>query len=212
MVKKSGPWFDPELENSLKKIALQGGIVTPSQVGLDLEKKKAGEKTALELKQPGFPTKLANDSPESLPGQPNQGRPKNSKDSTQRKTKKFSPQTGASLIIWATKAQEKINEIINPVFLEFYSKKNLRSLSSVQSEEAEITKTKILFSLEPFQKITKENILAAFSNIDKKEYQALLSEYQKWIKNLSTELDTQLSVDDQKQAKASFYSMVYSSI
>ena len=211
MVKKAGPWHDPQLENSLKKIALQAGVVTPSQVGLELEKKQSGQKTALELKQPSFPTKLANDSAESLPGQPNQGRPKNSKDSGPRKPKKFTPQTGASLMIWATKAQETINTIINPVLLEFYSKKNLRSLSSLEFKEAETTKTKILLHLQPFQKINREDILLAFGGIDKEEIQVLLADYQNWIKNLEHELNTTLSVEDNKQAKASFYSVVYGS-
>ena len=71
MVKKSGPWHDPQFENSLKKISLQLGIAAPSQVGLNLDKKKPGEKTSLEMKMaasPPKPTKLVNDpSSESLP-------------------------------------------------------------------------------------------------------------------------------------------------
>lgn len=210
MVQKSGPWFDPQIENSLKKIALQTGTVAPSQVGLELEKKKSGEKTALELKQPSIPTKLANDSSESLPGQPGQGRPKNSKDITKRQTKKFSPQTGASLEIWAAKAQDKINEIINPILLDFYNKKNLRSLSSAETTEAETIKTKILFGLKPFDKITADIILHSFANVDNINQTTLLKDYNSWIKEISSKLNSNLSVDEQKQAKASFYSMVYS--
>ena len=137
MVQKSGPWFEPEFEKSLKKISLQTGIVTPSEVGLELEKKKGGQKNAIELKTPAIPTskptKLANDSSESLPGAPQQGRPKNSKDSQKRKEKKFSPQTGASMMIWANKAQEKINELVNPILLNFYDKKNIRRLCNCKS-------------------------------------------------------------------------------
>jgi hypothetical protein len=216
MARKAGPWHDPQLENGLKKIALQSGTVTPSQVGLDLEKKKSGEKTALELKTPpappiGSPTKLANDSQESLPQVPGQGRPKMSKDTEKRKTKVFKPQTGASIMIWATKAQDKINEIINPVLLEFYNKKNLRSLSSIEFQEAEETRTKILFGLKPMSKIDNESITSAFSNIDTSATQNTLMEYKNWLKSIEQTLDQSLSVDDQKQAKASFYSLVYSS-
>ena len=216
MARKSGPWHDPQLENGLKKIALQSGTVTPSQVGLELEKKKTGEKTALELKTPpappvGSPTKLANDSQESLPQVPGQGRPKMSKDTEKRKTKVFKPQTGASIMIWASKAQDKINEIINPVLLEFYNKKNLRSLSSMEFQEAEETRTKILFGLQPMSKIDNESITSAFSNIDTSATQNTLIEYKNWLKSIEQTLDQSLSVDDQKQAKASFYSLVYSS-
>ena len=216
MARKSGPWHDPQLENGLKKIALQSGTVTPSQVGLELEKKKSGEKTALELKTPpappvASPTKLANDSQESLPQVPGQGRPKMSKDTEKRKTKVFKPQTGASIMIWASKAQDKINEIINPVLLEFYNKKNLRSLSSVEFQEAEETRTKILFGLQPMSKIDSESITSAFSNIDTSATHNALAEYKNWLKSIEQSLDQSLSVDDQKQAKASFYSLVYSS-
>jgi hypothetical protein len=215
MVKKSGPWFDPQLDNSLKKIALQTGIVAPSQVGLELEKKKSGEKNATELKTqsiPGLsgkPTKLANDSPESLSGQPGQGRPKNSTDQQKRKTKVFSPQTGAGLMFWAAKAQDKINEIINPILLNFYNKKNLRSLSAIETKEAEEIKTKILFSLKPFEKMTDDTILYSFASIDSKENHIKYSGYANWIKQIASELNEPLSVEDQKQAKASFYYMVY---
>ena len=131
MVLKTSPWHDPMFEENLKKTALQIGLVTPSQVGLDLPKKKANEKTVLEMKS-SAPTgqSIVKDSPESLKGEPQQGRPKNSKDTTKRKERKFAPQTGARLHIWANSAQDQLAEILNPILLDFYSKKNMRSLSS----------------------------------------------------------------------------------
>lgn len=211
MVKKAGPWHDPQLENALKKIALQSGSVTPSQVGLELDKKKSGEKSALEMKTPKPPTQLANDSPESLPKAPGQGRPKMSKDTEKRKPKEFSPQTGASIMIWASKAQDKINEIINPILLDFYQKKNFRSLSSVEANEAEETRTKILFALTPMSKVDTDTVLSAFAQIDSKTTSAKVIEYRNWLKSIETQLNQTLTVEDQKQAKASFYSLVYSS-
>jgi len=213
MVRKSGPWFDPQIENSLKKIALQGGTVTPSQVGLELDKKKGGEKSAMEMKVQSLPSKsptqLAKDSPESLPGVPGQGRPKTSKDSGPRKTKVFKPQTGASLIIWANDAQDKINNIINPILLDFYKKKNLRSLSSEESKELEELKTKILFSTQPFSTVEQENITKIFSSIDKEDQKSIFMGYNNWSKELSAKLNKTLTVEEQKQAKASFYSYLY---
>jgi hypothetical protein len=215
MVKKAGPWFDPQVENALKKIALQGGSVAPSQVGLELEKKKSGEKTALELKQPPASapsTKLAKDSPESLPGSPGQGRPKNSKDTEQRKTKVFKPQTGAKLLLWASEAQDKISQIINPILLEFYNKKNLRSLSSEETREIDLIKTKILFTLDPLSTIASDKIIDILGNLSQFDKNETIIAYSVWIKELKADLNKDLSVDEHKQAKASFYSMVYSSI
>lgn len=215
MVKKAGPWFDPQVENALKKIALQGGSVAPSQVGLELEKKKSGEKSALEMKQPPVSapsTKLANDSPESLPGSPGQGRPKNSKDTEKRKTKVFKPQTGAKLLLWASEAQDKISQIINPILLEFYNKKNLRSLSSEETKEVDLIKTKILFTLEPLTTIASEKIIDILGNLSQFDKNETILSYSVWLKELKADLNKDLSVDEHKQAKASFYSMVYSSI
>ena len=43
MVNKAGPFFDANFENTAKKMAMQLGLATPSQIGIDLDKKKKGE-------------------------------------------------------------------------------------------------------------------------------------------------------------------------
>jgi hypothetical protein len=202
MVQKSGPWFDPEFENSLKKIALQTGIVSPSQVGLDLEKKKSSEKNALEMKTPLVP-KNGPISNKPSTGVPGEGRPKLSKDSEQRKTKTFKPRTGAKLSLWASSAQDKISDIINPIMLEFFSKKNIRSLSNIEFEKLEDVKASVLFSLAPYNDITNE--LISMTNINN----STVKSYYNWLKSLKSDLGRDLTVDETKQAKASFYSMVY---
>jgi hypothetical protein len=206
MIQKAGPWHDPQFENTLKKIALQIGIAAPSQIGLNLEKKKNGEKTVLEMKAPPAGP-IGNSSPK---GQPEQGRPKNSKDTVQRKTKEFAPQTGASLTLWALDAQEKISELINPLLLDFYNKKNMRSLSSSEYQEAENTKTKILLSLEPFSNVDDKLVLSKLNTIDsidnKNKYQTFLS----FQKNITSNINKQLTADELKYTKAYFYEqMVY---
>jgi hypothetical protein len=115
-------------------------------------------------------------------------------------------------MIWANKAQERINEIINPVMLDFYNKKNLRSLTASEHKELDTIKTKILFALEPNSKISNDNILKTFANIDGPNNQQLFAYYSNWLKNIISELEEDLSVDDIKQAKASFYFMVYNSL
>lgn len=210
MVSKSGPWYDPQLDNSLKKIALQTGVASPSQVGLDLDKKKGGEKSALEMKSkmPQIPNSSAplNSSPS---GQPQQGRPKNSKDSAPRKSKTFSPQSGASLQLWAMGAQDKIAEILNPILLDFYSKKNMRSLSSIEYNEAEDTKTKVFLSLEPMSNITSDIILDKLNDINNKSISSRYTKYLEWAKNIAIDLNKTLTAEEHKHNKAYFYSLVY---
>lgn len=210
MVPKSGPYYNPQLEDNLKKIALQTGIVTPSQVGLELEKKKPGENSGIDMKVPkGLP---GNNLPsDKTPGQPQQGRPKTSKDSQKRKTKQFAPQTGATLQIWAIDTQDKISDILNPYLLEFYQKKNMRSLSSLEYDEAENTKTKILLSLEPFSKINEDVVLAKLNTVNSIDNNKLMSHYFALQKKLSNEINRQLTADEIKYTKAYFYQTVYNS-
>jgi hypothetical protein len=218
-IPKAGPWHDPEFENSLKKIVLQTGIAAPGQVGLDLSPKKKGDKTLYDLKMESAPmppkspsavptTKLVKDSPESLPGVPGQGRPKTSKDTEKRKTKTFKPRTGATLNIWAQDAQDKISDIINPLILEYFKKKNLRSLSNEESKYLENLKTQILFSLEPFASIDETRIT---SHIKASEDQAkkLISGYEYWLRAIGNDLNRPITLEEQKTIKSIFYSSIY---
>jgi hypothetical protein len=213
MVPKAGPYFSPQLEDNLKKIALQTGIVAPSQVGLNLDRKKANEKSALEMKTPTGSSPSGGDQPISTktPGQPQQGRPKNSKDTEKRKTKTFSPQTGASLQLWAIEAQDKISELLNPHLLEFYGKKNMRSLSNAEYDEAEATKTKIFFSLEPLTTISEDLVLSKLNTINSIDINLKSHQYNQLIKNVAREMDRTPNTEELKYTKAYFYQMVYSS-
>jgi hypothetical protein len=214
MVKKAGPWFDPEFVNSLKKISLQTGLASPSEVGLELEDKKPGDKSIYDWKmkidksnKKEEATKI--NTKDSLSGIPGQGRPKNSKDSEKRKTKEFSPQTGAKLLIWANQAQDTINKIVNPIFLDFYNKNNLRKLSASESKELDIFKTKIFFQIKSYEKIDDIYINKLIENLDNndniKNSIYLLNSY---ISNLSSELNRQLTNEEIKNIKSFLYSNI----
>lgn len=215
MVPKAGPWYDPMFEEGMKKVALQIGLATPSQVGLQLEKKKTGEKTVLEMKVPSSPfgqPSSVKDSPESLKGEPQQGRPKNSKDTVKRKTKQFSPQTGAQLQLWADTAQDNISDLMNPILLDFYNKKNMRSLSSSQYEEAEATKTKLLLSASPFSSLNDNNILESLNTIKSSTIDELYNYYIIFLNSMKSSLARELTVQELKSLKSYFYSMVYDNL
>ena len=213
MIQKAGPWHDPMFQNSLKKIALQLGIATPSQVGLELLKNKNGEKNAMEMKlQNPFKNISVKDSPESLKGEPQQGRPKNSKDSQKRKTKRFVPQTGAKLQLWADSTQDTIAEIINPVLLDFYSKKNMRSLSSIQSSECEEIKTKILLATQPNEKIDQDSVNKLMKLINTTDINSIYNYYLQFLNAMIASYSRELTVNELKQVKSYFYSMVYDNL
>jgi hypothetical protein len=207
MVQKAGPYYDANFENNLKKIALQLGIATPSQVGLELEPNKRGEKNAIQMKAEFPPApKVPNSTPIGVSGQ---GRPKNSKDSKQRKERDFSPRTGASIAIWANEAQEKISQIINPMMLEFFNKDNMRKLSAKENKELDSLKTKILFNIQSNTVIDENSINKILSSIDNNDTTIKINSLNYWIKNISNELDRQLTNDEIKLIKSSFYATVY---
>jgi hypothetical protein len=214
MIKKAGPFADANFENTMKKLALQLGLATPSEVGLDLEDKKEGEMNVLELKsklgsQTNPSTKIDVGSNE-LSGQPQQGRPRNSRDSEQRKERTFTPRTGASLNIWTINSQEKISDILNPYFLEFYSKKNMRSLSHEEYDEAETTKTKIFLSLDPLCDVTEEMVLAKLNTINSIEINNKYIIYKNFAKNIAAEINRPLTAEENKFTKSYTYQLVYS--
>jgi hypothetical protein len=213
MVNKAGPFFDANFENTAKKMAMQLGLATPSQIGIDLDKKKKGEMNAIEVKTQFPPIKTSplggDNSSKSLPGQPQQGRPRNSKDSNKRKTKEFSPQTGASLNIWSLDTQDKISNIVNPILLEFYNKKNMRSLANTEYEEAEATKAKIFFSIEPFAEVTTELVLSKLNTINSIEINTKYYQYQQFNKAINRELNRPLTAEETKYTKSYLYQLVY---
>jgi hypothetical protein len=207
---KVGPYHDGNFENNIKKIGLQMGMLTPSEVGVELMEKDPKQKNLMQLKNQ-YEAKKETKAPQDSkpPGQSGEGRPMNSKDTEKRKEKEFAPQTGASLSIWATKAQELISEIVNPIMLDFYSKKNLRSLSNTESAELEEIKAKILFNIKPYSTIDSDSIETILATINSKANCELMHHYKKWQKSIQEDLSYAMSLDEQKQAKASFYSMVY---
>lgn len=208
MVQKAGPYYDANFENNLKKIALQLGVATPSQVGLELQPNKRGEKNAIQMKAefPSAPKIGGNPGPVGVSGE---GRPRNSKDSQQRKERQFSPRTGAALALWANEAQDKISEIVNPMLLEFYNKDNLRKLSAKESIELDSFKTKILFGIEPNATIDESLINRSIANMNSADTLSKVNSFNYWLKNISNELNKQLTNDEIKIIKSSFYSTIY---
>ncbi len=211
-VGKTGPFFEPEPDESLKKIALQQGVVTPSQLGLDLPPPKEGEVPMIDKKheQDMKKQELANKqkiAQQKMKGKPGQGRPAGKKDSTKRKTKTFKPRSKAATIIWANRAQAEIAEILNPGLLATYGKKNFRMLSTSETEEVERIKFGVLSEIEPFTTITAEVVKGAlnFSST----YSEMSKLYRKHLSQVLGENGETLSLDDIKQIQSCVYADYY---
>ena len=203
-VPKSGPYYDPQFGEALKKLALQTGVMTPSEVGLrkdatlrDMKtfEREKGEKPALEMRQP---SQEANKKEASPPA----GRPKNSKDSKKRK-REFKPKVRATLEIWLRNAQIKISEILNPHILNAANKEDMRRLSGKQTADAEQLKFKAMYNLKPLDKITVTTINEAVRGSDIGG--ETMTTYNDWVDQISQDMDRPLTLDELKQVQANIY-------
>ena len=206
---KAGAFHDPQYGVALKKMALQQGIMTPNEVGLTLTEKrqtlrvnprKKGEKPALELKTKPAPNKK---------GVPQQGRPKNSKDSKKRKTKEFKPKVKAdelwikSVEMWARDAQGVIADELNGFIVGCFNKKTMRNLTATELLEAEQIKFGVLYNLEPLSSLSLTSLKKA---LDKGNVsQSALIVYNTWVQNVNHNLGRELTLDETRQLQVAFY-------
>ena len=130
------------------------------------------------------------------------GRPKNSRDTQPRKQRAVTPVVKATIRIWAEDAQQKIFDYTKDGILEWFSKKNLRSLTIAQAQEAENMRLSTLFNIEPNVTITKEVVAAAISKpIDTH----ILNQYNQFIQDIKASTNTDLSLVDIRKLQIEFY-------
>ena len=206
---KTSPYHDPQFGVALKKIALQTGAMAPSQVGLDTEsknrhlktlKKKRGEMTSLEMRNQGQ-NQGAVKTGEGL-----RGRPKNSNDKEKRKTKEFKPKNNAVLEVWAKAAQFAINETLNDTILEYFNKKNFRSMTEKELSFAEEMKFGVLFNLDPLGVVDEEIIATLLESPAPPKAKAM---YEEWLSSLSLELDRKLTIDECRHVQTCLFATIY---
>ena len=143
--KKASPYHTPQHKENLEKIALQGGKVLPSDVGI----KSSIPKDI--LMQPKAPSPFGGGStPSAKPSNPN-GRPQESQDSSPRKQRVAKPKSQpgvAEFVVWAEESWGTIAEVLTDAFLSSHNKKNLRQLTKTEFNNLETLKLDILTNLE----------------------------------------------------------------
>ena len=87
-----------------------------------------------------------------------EGRPRFSRDSTKRKQKRVLPKSGSptASVLWAVQAQDQIADILSPIALSHFSKKNMRSLSKAEMSQVDYLKLCILTGMKPYMDITSD--------------------------------------------------------
>jgi len=199
-MEKISPYHGVDKQQALKKIALQTGVSTPSEVGLELEKKKSGEKSLMQMKEFQMKISKTQNRPPSnkAPGLP--GRPKNSNDTTKRKPKQFHPKIKAAAELWAKQTQEKISDILNPVILENFAKSSLRNLNAQEFDELEQIKFEVLCNLSMGQEVNSRTVAEAA----KKPLKAIHAEFDEWLEDAKKHMG-KLTIEQVRDLRASYY-------
>ena len=212
MSQQAGPWHNPEKEHDLAKIAMQRGIATPSEVGLELNDRKDGETTPQEDMKDAQKQKFS--MPEKNGGIPQQGRPKNSKDKEKRDQRTPKPKATAEIedfigkSMWAKAAQAQISDIITPAMLEHFGKKSLRSLSAKEAETLEEFKFCVLCSIDPHSHIDEAVILNLAQSGETSVPNGSFELYNKLVGKFVSSHGSKPSVDDLRDIQISVYSII----
>jgi hypothetical protein len=161
---KASPFHNANIESDYVKIGLQQGKISVEDV-------TPYDEQAV----PVAPTKPGN----SPKPKKDNGRPLFKQDSTPRKKKVVLPKGKAETLLWAIEAQKKISEILNPVMLSQYNKRNLRALTKAEFQELELIKFTALCGLKPESEINELSISIALDLCKKPK--DILPFYQRFI-------------------------------
>lgn len=164
---KASPFHNPQHKEDMAKLALQNTTLDSEtyfeNIGLPFNKDNMIDNPPPTPKPsvPGLPQKAA---PKKVTN-PQGGRPLLKKDTTKRATKRVLPKSGEAAALWALSAQRTIANYLNPIAMQHFDKKNMRSLTKAELDQLEYLKLCVLSGLEPFKNITEETIKSV---LDKK--------------------------------------------
>ncbi|HIK66620.1 MAG TPA: hypothetical protein EYF95_01470 [Flavobacteriales bacterium] len=157
--KKAGPYHNPQHKEDIAKIALTKDVMDTEEYlekfGLPPAERDGG------VVEPVSPNKESDYDPE----EPN-GRPKFSRDTKKRKEKRVLPRSGnaTTVTLWALDAQAKISEVLSPIALAHFNKKNARSLNKSEVDQLEYLKMCVLIGMTPYMEITPELVKRLLDN------------------------------------------------
>ncbi len=149
--KKAGPYHNPQHKEDVAKISL-----TKDALDSDEYLEKLGLPPAIKeevVDRDPAPEQDEKYNPEEL-----NGRPRFSRDTTKRKEKRVLPRSGdaTTATLWALDAQSKISEVLSPIALAHFNKKNARSLNKSEVDQLEYLKMCVLTGMTPYMEITSE--------------------------------------------------------
>ncbi len=212
LITNIGP-YNPDREYELIKLALQRGFISPNQAGVPVRE---------EFDEPPFLSQIQNkmggvETSTTPKGVSGQGRPKNSKDQSTRKTRtpkaigeENLEQTAWFLttMAWVKSSQKIIDNILMPGILQNYKKKNARMLSTVESEEAEKIKFTVLSKIQPFSEINPQMVYLIIKNNSLALSNDFANTYKSLCENSSIKLNRSLTIDEMRTLQSATYCLL----
>jgi hypothetical protein len=185
--KKASPYHNPNIRNDVAKILVtKDGLDDSFYDDLDMPKIDIPMPVPKPFGGGGQPS-----SPKAAPGNPQGGRPTNKKDQIKRKTKTVNPKSGeASAVLWAYNIQKTIADEVTPMMLDFYQKKNVRSLTKAEFDQLEYLKLCLLTNIEPFIELSADTIKELIENKSKPS--------QEFLQEVADEIDTFVYANSRK--------------
>lgn len=212
---KAGPYYNTNTDSELKKIILQAGGVTPSEVGLDLLENKVGQ-TPLIDKTHEQDVKIAKIGGKDKTVQQKykpakiNGRPKNAKDTVTRKQRVAKADTFVSRFLWANAAQKKISDLVTDGWVtESCGKKDIRSLTTSEAEELELVKFNILCNINPYSSVDIDMIAESFNLSDNQARADMITASKALYISFVNKNNREPTLDEKRQIQASAYSLYF---
>ena len=154
---KASPYHNPQHREDIAKIALTKDKLSDEyldDMGLPVSNEETPEPKQEPIKE--APEKQEDNNDPINPV----GRPFFSRDSTKRKQKRVLPKSGSptASVLWAVQAQDQIADILSPIALSHFNKKNMRSLSKAEMSQVDYLKLCILTGMKPYMDITSDMV------------------------------------------------------
>lgn len=194
---KASPYHNPQHKEDVAKLSINKDILDNEEYLESIGLPPKDEEVEVDTEKEGQPQEKQQQEKEFDPvGRPEDGRPKNAKDKQKRKQKIVNPRSGPPTssndkrsdinsvdyisvndLVWASEAQKKISEIINPAVLASLDKKNLRSLTKKEVKDLENLKFNVLCAMDSGQDVTAETVNHAlkFSKPDMNSHNSTLA-------------------------------------
>ena len=210
---KAGPYHNPQHKEDVAKIAITKDLLDNDiyleNLGLPPSEIDEINRVEVEDDPKRLPEEPAPEDDSPAPPSPDGGRPNNSRDTKKRKQKRVLPRSknSVSTTLWAYEAQKDVSELVTPVALAHFNKKNARSLTKSEFDQLEYLKLCILTGIKPFMEIDADTIKAIIDSNTRPSERFNL-EVENSVSKFADSRNRKPSVDEMRYIYASTFALL----